>query len=313
MEIYLVGILIVMSLMLIAYALWPKGESDAEVMRRRILGKQNNDPNKAVLGGKGKESTAQRMLQKVAPLAIKPVMPKDAEEVSMLRIKLANAGFRRENTPTLFLASKTVVGVLLALIAGVWTLSAGKTFNDVMMWFIGAGGIGFMLPNYWLSTATRKRCEKIRNGLPDSMDLLVISVESGLALDGAILRVGDEMRNVHPELSEEFQIVTYEGQMGIPRSEALGNMALRTGIPEIKSLVAVITQAERFGTSVAKALRNQAEALRTKRRQAAEERAQKTTVKLMLPLILFIFPAIFVVLLGPAMIQIYQKFSEMGK
>jgi tight adherence protein C len=142
------------------------------------------------------------------------------------------------------------------------------------------------------------------------MDLLVISVESGLALDAAIQRVGDEMKIVHPELSEEMQLVTYEGQMGIPRSEALGNMALRTGVPEMQSLVAIISQAEKFGTSVAKALRNQADAMRVKRRQAAEEKAQATTVKLMLPLMLFIFPAIFVVLVGPAALNMIKTFQN---
>jgi tight adherence protein C len=239
------------------------------------------------------------------------MLSKDQDRVSMLRVKLSNAGFRRNNAPTLFLASKTVLAGGFALGALVWMVSTGRSFGDVVLWTVGAGGIGFMAPNYWLTVATRKRGEKVRNGLPDSMDLMVISVESGLALDAAIQRVGDEMRHVHPELSEEMQLVTHESQMGIPRAEALENMALRTGIPEIKSLVAVITQAEKFGTSVAKALRNQAEALRVKRRQAAEEAAQKTTVKLMLPLILFIFPAIFVVLVGPAALQLADTFGNM--
>ena len=136
--------------------------------------------------------------------------------------------------------------------------------------------------------------------------MLVITVESGLALDGAIQRVGDEMRNVHPQLSEELQIATREVQMGIPRNEALDNVAERTQVSEIRSLVAIVNQAEKFGTSIAKALRNQAGALRVKRRQAAEERAQKTAVKLMAPLILFIFPAIFVVLAGPAALKLVE-------
>ncbi len=237
-------------------------------------------------------------------------MPKNESEVSMLRVKLSNAGFRRENTPTLFLSSKTVCGLGCALIAFLIQISAGKPTMDILKWVIAAGGIGFMLPNAWLWLATRQRSLKIKNGLADAMDLLVISVESGLALDAAIQRVGDEMGVAHPELAEELQIVTHEGQMGIPRHEALGNMALRTGVPEVKSLVAIVTQAEKFGTSVAKALRNQADAMRVKRRQAAEEKAQKTTVKLMLPLMLFIFPAIFVVLIGPAILNMIKTFSS---
>jgi tight adherence protein C len=310
MDMYLVGILVLCSIALIVYACLPKRGMDHDALKRRMLGRRGLDVENDIKA-KGKESTAQKMLERMAPLAIKPVMPKDQQEVSMLRVKLSNAGFRQENAPNLFLASKTVLGIGMALVAVSWMLGTGRDFNDVMMWTVGAGGVGFMGPNYWLSIATRARGEKIRNGLPDSMDLLVISVESGLGLDAAMQRVGDEMRLVHPELSEEMEIVTYENQMGIPRSEALDNMAVRTGVPEIRSLVAVITQAERFGTSVAKALRNQAEALRVKRRQAAEEAAQKTTVKLMLPLILFIFPAIFVVLVGPAVLQLMDSFSEM--
>jgi tight adherence protein C len=174
------------------------------------------------------------------------------------------------------------------------------------------GGIGFMLPNVWLAIARGSRSEKIRNGLPDSLDLLVVSVESGLALDAGIQRVSEEMSTVHIELAEELQIAMLETQMGVPRAEALENMARRTGVDEVKALVAIITQAERFGTSVAKALRTQADALRIKRRLKAEERAQKTTVKLMAPLILFIFPSIFVVLLGPAAMKLIATFSRGG-
>ena len=144
------------------------------------------------------------------------------------------------------------------------------------------------------------RSQKIRYGLPDTLDLLVVSVESGLALDAALKRVGEEMALVHPDISQEMRIATMESQMGIPRSEALENMARRCGVDEMRSLVTVVLQAEKFGTSIARALRNQGDAIRTKRRQAAEERAQKTAVKLMLPLVIFIFPAMGVVLAGPA-------------
>jgi tight adherence protein C len=171
-------------------------------------------------------------------------------------------------------------------------------------------GTGLMLPDLWLSIAASGRRQKIRYGLPDTLDLLVVSVESGLALDAALKRVGEEMIPVHPELSEELRIATMEGQMGLPRAEALDNMARRSGVDELRSLVSVITQAEKFGTSIAKALRNQAESLRTKRRQAAEERAQKTAVKLMIPLVLFIFPAMGVVLAGPAALNVMKALKN---
>ena len=140
--------------------------------------------------------------------------------------------------------------------------------------------------------------------------MLVVSVESGLALDAALKRVGDEMMPVHPELSEELRIATMESQMGIPRAEALQNMADRTALAELRSLVSMIIQAEKFGTSVASALRNQAESLRVKRHQQAEERAQKTAVKLMIPLVLFIFPAMGVVLAGPAALKMLEALKN---
>jgi len=226
--------------------------------------------------------------------------------MNSLKLKLARAGYRREGASSLFLASKTVLGVAGAIGAVLFALSSGQTMQNVLGLAAFAGGVGFMLPNVWLSLAIKQRAEKIANGLPDSLDLMVVSVEAGLGLDAALQRVGDEMRFVYPELAEEFTIATAETQMGVPRAEALRNMAERVDVPQLTALVSIIIQAEKFGTSIAKALRNQADALRTKRRQKAEERAQKTAVKLMLPLILFIFPAMFVVLGGPAALRLIR-------
>jgi tight adherence protein C len=266
-----------------------------------------DDPQRARAA---KPSAAKDLVKRVAPIAVKPVMPKSDEEMSNLRVRLSNAGFRRESAVTLFLASKTVVGVGLAAVTLFLTWSSGHSMERVFSISACVAGVGFMLPNIWLMLATKERAQKIREGLPDSLDLMVISVEAGLGLDAAIQRVGDEMATVHPQLAEEFTITTLESQMSVPRAEALDHMATRTGVAEIRSLVTVITQAERFGTSVAKALRNQADAMRIKRRQAAEERAQKTAVKLMLPLVLFIFPAIGVVLAGPAALQMIRTLGN---
>ena len=295
--------LVVVSVALIAYALLPRRGDDQETIRRRISGKRATDDVTA-LRAKARDSVAKKMVQKVAPIVTKPVMPKSAEDLSRLNLKLANAGFRRENAASVFLASKTILAILFAIVALVYTWGRGYDLQHVAGWTICMVAVGFMAPNFWLKMATDRRGEQVCNGLPDSLDLLVITVESGLALDAAIQRVGDEMKNVHPVLSEEFQIAALETQMGIPRAEALKNMAARTGVAEVRSLVSIVNQAERFGTSIASALRNQADALRVKRRQAAEERAQKTTVKLMVPLIMFIFPAIFVVLAGPAALRL---------
>ena len=227
-----------------------------------------------------------------------------------LRCRLSTGGFRSETAATTFLASKTIMAIILAIAAAAYMWAKGDTMMNGIGITLVAAGAGFLAPDLWLSSAISKRSEAIRYGLPDTLDLMVITVESGLGLDAAFQRVGDEMKHVHPILAEELQLVTLESQMGIPRSEALSNFATRSGIEEARSLVAIINQAERFGTSIARALRNQSDALRVKRRQAAEERAQKTTVKLMAPLILFIFPAILVVLAGPAALKMIETLGN---
>ena len=307
--IYILGGMVVVSIVLIVYAFWPKASNEDDAIKRRMTGRRGQASVRE-LRKQAKESVAKRVLDTVAPIAIRPSMKGSAEQMSKLRIKLANAGLRSENAPTTFLASKTVMAVLFALMAAGYVWTKGSSFESgIGIVMIGAG-LGFLTPNIWLSSAVSKRCEKIRNGLPDTLDMMVISVESGLGLDAAFQRVGEEMKKVHPALAEELQMVTMESQMGIPRNEALGNLSTRTGLDEVRSLVAIINQAERFGTSIAKALRNQSDALRVKRRQAAEERAQKTTVKLMAPLILFIFPAILVVLAGPAALKMIEALGN---
>lgn len=302
---YLVGVLFVISITLIVYALFPKKDHEADVIKRRMSGRRAQD-SIAALREQAKESVAQKLIEKVAPIATRPTMLKNPEEVSKLRLRLAMAGFREENATTMFLASKTIVAALLGIAGFLFGLMQAMTLVNVFGVALFGAGFGFIAPEFWLNMAIGKRKTQIRNGLPDSLDMLVISVESGLGLDAAMQRVGDEMKLVHPILSEEFQLVTLESQMGIPRSEAMDNLANRTGLDELQAIVGTVNQAERFGTSIGKALRNQSAALRTKRRQAAEERAQKTTVKLMAPLILFIFPAILVVLAGPAALKMME-------
>lgn len=311
MNVYLYALagMVIVSIMLIIYAFWPKPTQDDDAIKRRMIGRRGQNAVQE-LRRQAKESVAKRVLDTVVPMAIRSSMKNDVAQMSKLRMKLATAGLRSESAPTTFLASKTVMAVLLGLAAATYVWAKGTALeNAIGITMIGAG-LGFLTPNIWLSSAVSKRQEKVRNGLPDTLDMMVISVEAGLGLDAAFQRVGDEMKKVHPTLSEELQLVTLESQMGIPRSEALSNMGTRTGLDEVRSLVAIINQAERFGTSIAKALRNQSDALRVKRRQAAEERAQKTTVKLMAPLILFIFPAILVVLAGPAALKMIEALSK---
>lgn len=309
MNVYILGGLLVVGIVLVMYALWPKGGEESDVIKRRMSGRSPKD-TVADIRKQAKESVARKVVDAVAPIAVRDSQVKDAESMSKLRRKLACAGFRSDTIPTTFLASKTVVAVLLGAAGLAFALLKGYEFMNILGAVMVGAGVGFLGPDLWLSSAVKKRQEKIKHGLPDTLDLMVITVESGLGLDAAFQRVGDEMKSVHPELSEELQLVTLESQMGIPRSEALSNLAVRSGIDETRSLVAIVNQAERFGTSIARALRNQSDALRLKRRQAAEERAQKTTVKLMAPLILFIFPAILVVLAGPAALKMIEALSN---
>lgn len=309
MTLYAIGAMLVGSTALVVYALWPKPKEGAEAVKRRMHGKSAQH-SAAAIRRQAKESVAKRLMETVAPLAVRPVMPGSAEEISKLRMKLATAGFRADNAATILLASKTIVAIILGLAGLAYCWANGSSLQNTAGITLLGVGLGFLAPNLWLAMAIGKRKEQIRNGLPDTLDMLVISVESGLGLDAAFQRVGDEMHLVHPALAEELQIVTLESQMGIPRAEALTNLYKRVGLDEVRSLVAIINQTERFGTSIARALRNQSEALRIKRRQAAEERAQKTTVKLMAPLILFIFPAILVVLAGPAALKMIEALES---
>ncbi|MEK6798521.1 MAG: type II secretion system F family protein [Planctomycetota bacterium] len=305
----LLGAMVVASIILILYSFWPGRGNEEDTVRRRVAGRRAQDAV-SDLRKQAKDSVAKRVVETVAPIAVRSSMTQNAEQMSKLRMKLANAGYRDESVMTTFLASKTILAGLLAVAAATFVWTKGYPLGNAVGITMIAAGMGFLGPNLWLASAVQKRCELIRSGLPDTLDMLVISVESGLGLDAAFQRVGDEMHGVHPVISEELQLVTLESQMGIPRSEALANLSGRSGLDEMRSLVAIINQAERFGTSIAKALRNQSDALRIKRRQAAEERAQKTTVKLMAPLILFIFPAILVVLAGPAGLKMIEALKN---
>lgn len=240
-------------------------------------------------------------------LLSKPLEMKTDLERNKLARRMAQAGIRNSGAIPLFLASKMtllMVGGGLGLAYG-WSQQMAAV--DLFSWVTIFAMAGFLLPNFWLSMMAKKRSEKITNALPDSLDMLVIAVEAGLALDAAIQRVGDEMQRTFPELSEEWRIAARETQMGIPRSEAMLKMAERAGVPDMKTLVAVLTQAERFGTSIAQTLRVHAETARIKRRQKAEERAAQTTVKLLFPLLFFLFPVIFIVIMGPAAINVMES------
>lgn len=312
MELILIAAFVVVAIGLIAYSLWPSRGAEVDKVERRIAGLRADSPSRDDATRSARAMVKPSLLDRAAPMLSRVVMPKEEGQQSALKTKLAGAGFRRDNAVSVFLASKLIVAGVLGIAGLTVALQMSKPVLNTFGIAAFMAGLGFIGPEIWLWSTRRQRIEAIRNGLPDALDLMVVSVEAGLGLDAALLRVGDEMRMVHRDLSEELQIATVEVQMGIQRGEALQKMATRAGVDEMKALVAVIVQAEKLGTSIAKALRTQADALRTKRRQKAEERAQKTAVKLMLPLILFIFPAILIVLGVPAGIKLAQTLSGNG-
>jgi tight adherence protein C len=247
----------------------------------------------------------QELLQKAAAFS-KPLMPKSEFEQNKLRLKLAHAGFRQESAVPVFIGLKflsLLAGAVLG--AAIFMPTVGLNF-DLVKWLAIFAGAGLFLPDVVLWWLVKKRQEQIFLTLPDVLDLLVVCVESGLGLDAAMRRVVEEMKAVAPAICDELALCNFQMQVGRPRRDVLHDLGVRTGVDDVRSLAAILIQAERFGSSVAQALRVQSEAMRTRRRQLAEERAQKTAVKLIFPLVLFIFPGVFVVLVGPAGIQIYN-------
>ena len=236
-------------------------------------------------------------------------LPKQGWENSHLRIRFMNAGYRFPSAPVLFFASKTLLALLLPLLLALYFgLSATNVIKpgQVLALLVGVAALGYFLPNVWLMWRIRNRQREIFESFPDALDLMTVCVEAGLALDAALSRVGEEMRLKSVILADELHLVSLEMRAGSGRERALRNLALRTGVGEIDSLVALLVQSDRFGTSVADSLRIHSESLRTKRRLRAEEAAAKIAVKLLFPLIFCIFPALMLVLLGPSFITIVR-------
>ncbi|MBW3541878.1 MAG: type II secretion system F family protein [Planctomycetes bacterium] len=250
-------------------------------------------------GGGGMKS----MIQRAAPALSKAITPTTELEQNALKIRMANAGFNSPLAPQVFLAIKVTALAVGALLGGGYGVTShGLTQAGLTSLVIGAGA-GFYLPEIILRFRIKGRKERIFLGLPDALDLLVVCVEAGLGLDAGMRRVAEELEEAHPDLCGEFHLANLQLQMGRPRREVLHDLGVRTGVDDMKSLVAILIQADKFGSSIAQALRVQSDSMRTKRRQLAEERAQQTAVKMIFPLVLFIFPGIFVVLVGPAAIM----------
>jgi tight adherence protein C len=224
--------------------------------------------------------------------------PRSPKEMGNLRLRLVQAGYRRDEALTIFF------GIRIAFALGLFMLFASSlVVKSNILLALGGLGLGYVLPGMVLARVAKRRAHRIRLSLADMLDLLVVSVEAGLGLDQALQRVGSELEFAYPELSDELRLINLELRAGKPRSEALRNLADRTGVDDLSALVTMLIQTDKFGTSVAQSLRVYSETLRTKRRQRAEEAAAKTGVKMVFPLVICIFPTIWVVTIGPAAIR----------
>jgi tight adherence protein C len=256
------------------------------------------------------------LLRSIAPTSgsrieklVKPfqkVVPRNPADVSTVQKRLVAAGYRGESCVNIFYGSKAVVPAALCLLA---TVTLVYAYAPLFVYALAAG-LGFLAPDLWLSHRVASRQTKLRLGLPEALDLMVICVEAGLSPDKATMRTAAELRISQPEIADELNLVHLEQRAGCPRAEAWKHVGERTGVDTIRSLASILVQADRFGTSIGKTLRAHAETLRTRRRQDAEEQAAKTTVKLIFPLVLLIFPSLFVVTLGPSIIIMIEGFAR---
>jgi tight adherence protein C len=248
-----------------------------------------------------KPALKERLEQALDPFS--KALPLSPSEVSRTRAWLIQAGYRESRHLTVYVGSR-----LAAALLGMTVVVSISGFDSPLL-MVGVGAFGFFLPRFGLKRMITKRQHRITLGLPDALDLTVICVEVGLGLDQALQRVGQDLHHAHPELSDELHLVTLEMRAGKPRAEALRNLSERTGVDDIRGLVATLIQTDRFGTSVAQALRVHSDSLRTERRQRAEEQAAKTTIKMVIPLVLFVLPSIIFVTLGPAVIMLVRTLS----
>jgi tight adherence protein C len=260
-----------------------------------------------------KQDSMTRVLEKATPALAKALEPKTEVERSKLKSRLTYAGFRSESAANVFLALK-FAGLLFGLfLGGTAVLAVAGVSQKTLLITIGIAGLFFYVPDVAVWLIGRSRRQAVFLGLPDALDLLVVCVEAGLGLDQAMRKVADEMKNTYRVIAEEFSLANLQLQMGRSRNEVLHELGARTGVADLRTLAGVLIQADKFGSSIAHALRVQSDAMRVRRRQLAEEKAAKTAVKLIFPLVIFIFPGIFVVLVGPAAItMVRDMFPKMS-
>ena len=273
---------------------------------RGVRGRLHEVVGRSALEGAIEPSEWQARVARVAGPVARLAAPTKDEEIGRIRAKFLNAGFRNESAPVIYFAAKALLAIALPVALLLFTDVREWEGNQPMLGLLAAAAFGYYLPNGLLARLTGIRQRELFEAFPDALDLMIVCVESGVSLDAAIARTASEISLRSPKLAEELTLVGLELRLGATRERALRNLATRTGLDEISSFVAMMLQADRFGTSIGDSMRVQADALRVRRRQRAEEQAAKIPLKMLFPLIFCIFPSLLLVLMGPALIQIYR-------
>jgi len=295
----IITVVVFVTVVLVVFSFGAAAVTPSSVLgaRLRALGSQQQPTE-------NKPALRERIEQAMDPIS--KAIPLSPADVSRTRAWLIQAGFRDAIHVNYYFGARLLMaGIGFAAVA----LFSG--FDNLFL-LAGIPGLGFFLPRFLLKRMIKDRQQRIRLGLPDALDLTVICVEAGLALDQALMRVGQDLHHAHPDLSDEFHLVNLEMRAGKPRAEALRNLVDRTGVDDIRSLVGTLIQTDRFGTSVAQALRVHSDSLRTERRQRAEEQAAKTTIKMVPPLVVFVLPSIIFVTIGPAVIELIRQLGPVS-
>jgi len=297
--------------MLGVYWLLYKPQSAATERLRRMSGSREGIATQSAQAVVIPEDGAAAEFAQRLATPLNKLLPPSATEAKKLQKQLMHAGFRSAEAPMVYRAIQlTSMAGFPLVVAGVCALTA-RPLNKALVYIIIGFVVGFFLPRFFLNKMISKRQRLIRWGLADALDLMVISVEAGLGLNAAMMKVSTELRDVHTPVSVEFELANLEIRVGRDRDEALRNLAERTGVDDLRSLVAMLIQTDKFGTSIAKGLRVFSDSLRTKRRQRAEQEAQKAAVKLLLPLACFLFPTLFIAILGPAALNLIDVMGMM--
>lgn len=281
----------------------------AATERLKRLGLKEDSPRSASLP-MIEDNPAADLAQRLAT-PLNRLLPPSATEARKLQKKLMTAGFRSADAPVIYRAVQLGAMAGFPAIVAVVCAVMARPLNSAMVWIILGFVAGFFLPRYILRKVIINRQRELRWGLADALDLMVVSVEAGLGLNAAMMKVSSELKDVHPDISTEFELANLEIRVGRERDEALRNLAERTGVDDLRSLVAMLIQTDKFGTSIARALRVFSDSLRTKRRQRAEQEAQKAAVKLLFPLACFLFPTLFIAILGPAALNLIDVLGRM--